>query len=34
VLFHMEMGMFRVFHVSEPGGALTASGGTGQGGSR
>ena len=25
VLFHMEMGMFRVFHVSEPGGALTAA---------
>ena len=34
VLFHMEMGMFRVFHVSEPGGALTASQGTGHGGSR
>ena len=25
VLFHMEMGMFRVFHVSEPGGSLTAA---------
>ena len=28
VLYHMEMGMFRVFHVSEPGGALTATGTT------
>ena len=26
VLFHMEMGMFRVFHVSDPGGPLTAVG--------
>ena len=25
VLFHMEMGMFRVFHVSEPGGSLTSA---------
>lgn len=28
ILFHMDVGMFRVFHVSEPGGALTTPGGT------
>ena len=26
ILYHMEMGMFRVFHVSEPGEPLTATG--------
>ena len=27
ILFHMEMGMFRVFHVARPGESLTAAGG-------
>ena len=34
VLFHMEEGMFRVFHVSEPGGPLTTVSGTPSGSSR